>query len=357
MTSPSPAPDFAKGDGLLPAIAQDAATGEVLMLAYMNHESYDETLTTGRAVYFSRSRNKLWRKGEESGNVQQVREIFVDCDADTILLKVHQIGGAACHEGYASCFFRQVTPGGLQGRSASGCSIRRKFTRRNSLSRARCRSNARRLHHATHPFAQTRHSRRQPARGHRRAVPPRRLQDHVQLAQLLSHDRRRRDRVHADPRAGDGPLCRGRRARRGTHRPRLDHGERRRRARGRRAGVLQGQPPAGALGAVRARELAVPDRQGSARQADRHRGGRPDPALPGPARRDRPRSSSVGAPPKSSRPGWPTRSSKSPRPAARCGPINLRIVDEVLHQHDALHRQSGSRMPSPGRSRRSTTSC
>jgi phosphoribosyl-AMP cyclohydrolase len=107
-------PDFAKGDGLLPAIAQDSETGEVLMLAYMNPESYAETVATGRAVYFSRSRNKLWRKGEESGNVQEVRSIHVDCDADTILLKVHQIGGAACHEGYSSCFFRQVTPTGLQ---------------------------------------------------------------------------------------------------------------------------------------------------------------------------------------------------------------------------------------------------
>lgn len=113
-TSTSTQPDFAKGDGLLPAIAQDAATGEVLMLAYMNAESYAETLSTGRAVYFSRSRNKLWRKGEESGNVQEVKGIFFDCDADTILLKVHQIGGAACHEGYSSCFFRQVTPEGLE---------------------------------------------------------------------------------------------------------------------------------------------------------------------------------------------------------------------------------------------------
>jgi phosphoribosyl-AMP cyclohydrolase len=107
-------PDFAKGNGMLPAIAQDAATGEVLMLAYMNPESYAETLATGRAVYFSRSRNKLWRKGEESGNVQEVRGIYFDCDADTILLKVNQIGGAACHEGYSSCFFRQVTPEGFK---------------------------------------------------------------------------------------------------------------------------------------------------------------------------------------------------------------------------------------------------
>jgi phosphoribosyl-AMP cyclohydrolase len=112
--STATSPDFAKGDGLLPAIAQDAATGEVLMLAYMNAESYAETLSSGRAVYFSRSRNKLWRKGEESGNVQEVKGIFFDCDADTILLKVNQIGGAACHEGYSSCFFRQVTPDGFQ---------------------------------------------------------------------------------------------------------------------------------------------------------------------------------------------------------------------------------------------------
>jgi phosphoribosyl-AMP cyclohydrolase len=100
--------DFDKSGGLVPAVAQDAATGEVLMLAWMNREAYEETLRTGRACYFSRSRNKLWRKGEESGHVQEVKEVFVDCDADTILLKVHQIGGAACHEGYKSCFFRKV---------------------------------------------------------------------------------------------------------------------------------------------------------------------------------------------------------------------------------------------------------
>ncbi len=113
QTASSEIPDFAKGDGMVPAIAQDHQTGEVLMMAYMNPESYAETLATGRAVYFSRSRNKLWRKGEESGNVQLVKSIFVDCDADTILLKVEQLGGAACHEGYKSCFFRQVTPAGL----------------------------------------------------------------------------------------------------------------------------------------------------------------------------------------------------------------------------------------------------
>ncbi len=100
--------DFDKSGGLVPAIAQDADTGSVLMLAWMNREAYEETLRTRRAVYFSRSRNRLWRKGEESGHFQEVRDILIDCDADTILLKVHQIGGAACHEGYASCFFRRV---------------------------------------------------------------------------------------------------------------------------------------------------------------------------------------------------------------------------------------------------------
>lgn len=113
MSSSAPLPDFSKGDGLLPAIAQDAETGEVLMLAWMNAESYAETVATGRAIYFSRSRGRLWRKGEESGHVQQVDEIYVDCDADTILLKVRQTG-PACHEGYRSCFFRKVTPGGLE---------------------------------------------------------------------------------------------------------------------------------------------------------------------------------------------------------------------------------------------------
>ncbi|HUG68586.1 MAG TPA: phosphoribosyl-AMP cyclohydrolase [Pirellulaceae bacterium] len=102
-------PDFSKSD-LIPAIAQDVETGDVLMLAYMNQESYDETLRTGQVCYYSRSRQKLWRKGEESGNVQKLHEIFYDCDADTLLVKVTQVGGAACHEGYKSCFFRQVDP-------------------------------------------------------------------------------------------------------------------------------------------------------------------------------------------------------------------------------------------------------
>ncbi len=111
--SASSGPDFSRADGLLPAIAQDFVTGEVLMMAYMNAEAYEQTLLTGRAVYWSRSRGRLWRKGEESGHVQHVRGIYIDCDADTILLKVEQVG-AACHEGYKSCFFREVTADGLK---------------------------------------------------------------------------------------------------------------------------------------------------------------------------------------------------------------------------------------------------
>jgi phosphoribosyl-AMP cyclohydrolase len=103
--------DFDKAGGLVPAIAQDADTGDVLMLAWMNREAFEETTRTKRAVYFSRSRNRLWRKGEESGHVQEVVGIYIDCDADTVLIKVRQLGGAACHEGYKSCFFRELNEG------------------------------------------------------------------------------------------------------------------------------------------------------------------------------------------------------------------------------------------------------
>lgn len=98
--------DWMKEGGLIPVIAQDAQTAEVLMLAYMNREAYEETLMTGRAVYYSRSREKLWRKGEESGHVQVILDMRLDCDGDTLLLKVEQTG-AACHEGYRTCFFRK----------------------------------------------------------------------------------------------------------------------------------------------------------------------------------------------------------------------------------------------------------
>ena len=106
--------DFDKAGGMVPVVTQDDDTGEVLMMAYMNQEAWAETLRTGRACYFSRSRNRLWRKGEESGNVQEVRAAYIDCDADALLLKVRQIGGAACHEGYPSCFFRRVIDDELQ---------------------------------------------------------------------------------------------------------------------------------------------------------------------------------------------------------------------------------------------------
>ncbi|MFG0333371.1 MAG: phosphoribosyl-AMP cyclohydrolase [Maioricimonas sp. JB049] len=102
-------PDFDKHE-LIPVIAQDEATGDVLMLAYMNRDAYAETLRTRRVCYYSRSRQKLWRKGEESGNVQELKSLYFDCDADTLLVKVNQIGGAACHTGYRSCFFREVDP-------------------------------------------------------------------------------------------------------------------------------------------------------------------------------------------------------------------------------------------------------
>ncbi len=100
--------DFDKSGGLVPAIIQDAETGKVLMLAYMNKTAWQKTLETGKAWFYSRSRDKQWMKGEESGNVQNVKEIFVDCDEDTVLLKVEQVGKAACHKGYVSCFFRKL---------------------------------------------------------------------------------------------------------------------------------------------------------------------------------------------------------------------------------------------------------
>ncbi|MBW2317192.1 MAG: phosphoribosyl-AMP cyclohydrolase [Deltaproteobacteria bacterium] len=105
---------FAKCGGLIPAIVQDYKTGEVLMLAYMNEQAWQETLTTGEATYWSRSRQELWVKGKTSGNVQLVKEILIDCDDDTVLLRVEQVGGAACHTGYRSCFFKKVEDGSIR---------------------------------------------------------------------------------------------------------------------------------------------------------------------------------------------------------------------------------------------------
>jgi phosphoribosyl-AMP cyclohydrolase len=98
-------------DGLAPAIAQDAATGEILMVAWMNRESLEQTLKRGEAVYWSRSRKKLWHKGEESGHTQKVSEIRTDCDSDVLLLKIEQVGGIACHTGRRSCFFQKLEDG------------------------------------------------------------------------------------------------------------------------------------------------------------------------------------------------------------------------------------------------------
>ena len=106
--------DFDKAGGLVTALAQDAESGEILMLAHMNSDAFQRSLETGEVVYWSRSRNKLWHKGEESGNVQRIREIFIDCDGDAVLFKVDQVGGAACHTGRRSCFFRRVDETGVE---------------------------------------------------------------------------------------------------------------------------------------------------------------------------------------------------------------------------------------------------
>lgn len=98
-------------DGLIPAVAQEAGTGKLLMLAWMNREALAETVRLGRAVYWSRSRKRLWRKGEESGHIQLVKEVRLDCDADVVVLEVEQVGGIACHTGHERCFFRRLENG------------------------------------------------------------------------------------------------------------------------------------------------------------------------------------------------------------------------------------------------------
>ena len=313
--------DFDKAGGLVPAIAQDADTGDVLMLAWMNREAYEETCAPAGPVYFSRSRGRLWRKGEESGNVQEVREVFIDCDADTILLKVHQIGGAACHEGYQSCFFRQ-----RRGRRAAG--------RR----RARLRSQAG-LQEMNEPDPQTRHPGRQPAGGDRRAVPQGRLQDHLRQPQLLSRPSTIRKSTARSIRAQEMP--------RYVQDGSLDCGltgydwileNDAKVVEAGRAGLQQGQQAAGALGAGRAQRLADPERQGPARQAHRHRGRQPDAALAGPARRRGPRRVQLGrhrgqaaAPGRRHR-----RGDRDRQLAAGQQPAHRR---RAAAKHDALHRQ------------------
>lgn len=106
--------DFDKLNGLVPAIVQDHLSGEVLMVGFMNREAWEKTLATGRATFFSRTRQTLWTKGSTSGNVQVVKEIRIDCDDDTVLLKVEQVGGAACHTGHRSCFYKKVEKNGVK---------------------------------------------------------------------------------------------------------------------------------------------------------------------------------------------------------------------------------------------------
>ncbi len=106
--------NFKKMGGLIPAVVQDYKTGEVLMLAFMNQEAWEATLSTGKATYYSRTRKQLWIKGKTSGNMQIIKEIRIDCDDDTVVLKVDQVGGAACHTGHKSCFYKKVEDGSIR---------------------------------------------------------------------------------------------------------------------------------------------------------------------------------------------------------------------------------------------------
>lgn len=113
-TDPVSIIDFEKAGGLVTAIAQDDETGEILMVAYMNEQTLRRTLEIGQVVYWSRSRQKQWHKGEESGNVQKLKGLYVDCDGDAVVLRVEQVGGAACHTGKRNCFFRRIDEGAVE---------------------------------------------------------------------------------------------------------------------------------------------------------------------------------------------------------------------------------------------------
>ncbi len=106
--------DFSKLNGLIPAVVQDYHSGDILMLGFMNRKAWEATLASGRATFFSRTRNALWVKGQTSGNVQVVKEIRIDCDDDAVLLKVEQVGGAACHTGHRSCFYKKIENGSVK---------------------------------------------------------------------------------------------------------------------------------------------------------------------------------------------------------------------------------------------------
>ena len=190
------------------------------MLAWMNQDAFEETVRTRRACYYSRSRKRLWRKGEESGNVQDVESIYVDCDADTVLLKVRQRGGAACHEGYKSCFFRQLDGDQTRASSASASSIPRglwQVVRFASIrppvpkNRSRVRGRASELNRShtsrdVREHAQARPTLRQPAAGHPGTFRQGWICHQPDFAELLSADRRPRDYLHA-LRAGNRTLC------------------------------------------------------------------------------------------------------------------------------------------------------
>ena len=159
--------DFDKQNGLIAAVVQDAATQRVLMVGYMNREALTKTLATGNVTFFSRSRQKLWTKGESSGHVLKFKSIATDCDGDALLVQAEPLGPGVCHDGYESCFYRTLKDGEWVDQR-----------------RARLRSGCRSME--SNSEAETRHSERQPGKRDHRSVPPRRLQYHHQQPQLLS---------------------------------------------------------------------------------------------------------------------------------------------------------------------------
>ena len=232
--------DFEKENGLIPAIVQDHANGEILMLGFMNREALDRTQKTGFVTFYSRSRKKLWTKGETSGQKLLLRELRVDCDQDALLVRAEFEGGAVCHEGYRSCFFRRIARTATRASSRNAYSLPRNST-------AKGKSNE--------PL-ETRHSQRQLAGIHCGAFRQSRMADFRQFAQLLPRNRRSGNRMHDGSRAGNGALRGERRAGRRPHGQGLDTRDRRGNRRGRRAGLLEDQSRARALGAGRRRGFA-----------------------------------------------------------------------------------------------------
>ena len=199
--------DFAKSDGLVTAVIQDHSSGRVLMVGFMNEEAFRLTVETGFATFYSRSRQKLWLKGESSGHRLVVKEIATDCDLDAVLLQ----GGSARARRVPRRLRKLLLP---QARRRRVESLEERAPTIRPLSTGASRE------------AQAGHSQRQPRERDRRSVPPRRLQHHHQQPLVLSRHRRSGDRVHAHPRAGNGALRRRRHSRRRAHRPRLGGRER-----------------------------------------------------------------------------------------------------------------------------------